>query len=244
MPLVNKDITLCASLSLCVSIVLLQISHTQVPSLQITDRVIPLPHRRPPTPNSSVRLLSSLAKSFQPLCFLWPDCVRKNLSERLFDPVLPLSARVRPAVVHPTALIPLLSLSGHFGCMSVVSQPCVRSVFPVICPAAPATCPAMLVVFRSIPTGCPIVCTDLLSGFWSILDVVSAVRFRRNHRCSGCLAIRLIAWLSLCISVVGLIQPSFGALFVCVLLVGLRLCHHLLLLRLRPFNVNQLCFWF
>ena len=89
-----------------------------------------------------------------------------------------------------------------------------------------------------------LVCTDRLSGFWSILDVVSAVRFRRNHRCSGCLAIRLIAWLSLCISVVGLIQPSFGALFVCVLSVGLRLCQHLLLLRLRPFNVNQLCFWF
>ena len=37
------------SLSFSVRIVLLHISHTQVLSLQTADRVIPLPHRRPPT---------------------------------------------------------------------------------------------------------------------------------------------------------------------------------------------------
>ena len=68
------------------------------------------------------------------------------------------------------AVRPRPLLSGHFcrfyafrplfGCLSVVSQPCVRSVFPVICPAAPATCPSMFVVFRSVPFGSPTVCTD------------------------------------------------------------------------------------
>ena len=55
-----------------------------------------------------------------------------------------------------------------------------------------------------------------------------------------CPTIRLVVQLSLCISVVSLIQASLGALFICVVSVGLRLCQHPLLLRLRHFYVNQL----
>ena len=61
--------------------------------------------------------------------------------------------------------------------------------------------------------------------------------FVRHHlRCYSS-TIRLVVRLSLSISVVGLIQSSFGSLFVCVISVGRRLCQHLLL---GPFYVNQL----